>query len=178
MAAIGSMPEIFGSPVNEDGSRPDDYWQNNIQAIRGVALRPGSKIYFFEIFFSSKMVILVINSTKKIRKTFSIQFLSAKMNTFWTNKSGLMLIAFGNGIKSCVSPLGGDQFEPSDQVSLKIFSTFPIGWWHCLIRIHFETLLTFFKTTIKSYFAMFYFSTNVGAFVTQESWKNDHLRFH
>ena len=27
-----------------------------------------------------------------------------------------MLIAFGNGIKSCVSPLGGDQFEPSDQV--------------------------------------------------------------
>ena len=50
-----------------------------------------------------------------------------------------MLIAFGNGIKSCVSPLGGDQFEPSDQI------------------------------TIKSYFAMFYFSTNVGAFVTQES---------
>ena len=34
-----------------------------------------------------------------------------------TVKSGLMLIAFGNGIKSCVSPLGGDQFEPSDQVS-------------------------------------------------------------
>ena len=39
MAAIGSMPEIFGSPVNSDGTRPDDYWQNNISAIRGVALR-------------------------------------------------------------------------------------------------------------------------------------------
>ena len=40
MTALGSMPELFGSPVNQDGSRPDDYWQNNIQAIRGVALRP------------------------------------------------------------------------------------------------------------------------------------------
>ena len=40
MTALGSMPELFGSPVNPDGSRPDDYWQNNIQAIRGVALRP------------------------------------------------------------------------------------------------------------------------------------------
>ena len=43
MTAVGSMPEIFGSPVNPDGSRPDDYWQNNIQAIRGVALRPVSE---------------------------------------------------------------------------------------------------------------------------------------
>ena len=43
MTALGSMPELFGSPVNQDGSRPDDYWQNNIQAIRGVALRPVSE---------------------------------------------------------------------------------------------------------------------------------------
>ena len=41
---------------------------------------------------------------------------------FKTVKSGLMLIAFGNGIKSCVSPLGGDQFEPSDQVRIKCIS--------------------------------------------------------
>ena len=43
MTALGSMPELFGSPVSPDGSRPDDYWQNNIQAIRGVALRPVSE---------------------------------------------------------------------------------------------------------------------------------------
>ena len=49
----------------------------------------------------------------------SIFFMSKIQNVdqkFKTVKSGLMLIAFGNGIKSCVSPLGGDQFEPSDQV--------------------------------------------------------------
>ena len=65
---------------------------------------------------------------------------------FWSNNpavyrgvalSGLMLVAFGNGMKSCVSPLGGDQFYPSED------------------------------RTISKYFAMFYFSTNVGAFVTQ-----------
>ncbi|CBY36987.1 unnamed protein product [Oikopleura dioica] len=51
--------------------------------------------------------------------------------------SGLMLIAFGNGMKSCVAPMGGDQFEPED------------------------------STNISRFFAAFYFSTNVGAFVTQ-----------
>ena len=51
--------------------------------------------------------------------------------------SGLMLVTFGNGIKSCVSPHGGDQFNPEA------------------------------VTSISTYFAMFYFSTNVGAFVTQ-----------
>ena len=51
--------------------------------------------------------------------------------------SGLMLIAFLNGIKSCVAPMGGDQFQPED------------------------------STNISRFFAAFYFSTNVGAFVTQ-----------
>ncbi|CAG5084087.1 Oidioi.mRNA.OKI2018_I69.PAR.g10542.t1.cds [Oikopleura dioica] len=51
--------------------------------------------------------------------------------------SGLMLVAFGNGMKSCVAPMGGDQFEPED------------------------------ATNISRFFAAFYFSTNVGAFVTQ-----------
>lgn len=67
-------------------------------------------------------------------------------DNFWANNpsiyrgvalSGLMLVAFGNGMKSCVSPLGGDQFYPSE------------------------------GKTISRYFAMFYFSTNVGAFITQ-----------
>ena len=44
----------------------------------------------------------------------------SKISIFKTVKSGLMLIAFGNGIKSCISPLGGDQFEPSDQVRFLI----------------------------------------------------------
>ena len=50
---------------------------------------------------------------------------------------GFMLTAVGNGIKSCVSPHGGDQFPSSE------------------------------TKTISTYFAMFYFSTNVGAFITQ-----------
>ena len=48
-----------------------------------------------------------------------------------------MLTAVGNGIKSCVSPHGGDQFPSSE------------------------------TKTISTYFAMFYFSTNVGAFITR-----------
>ena len=71
MAAIGSMPEIFGSPVNEDGSRPDDYWQNNIQAIRGVALRPGSNIVFF-----SKIGYCSFSLEKNSKKIFDRIFIS------------------------------------------------------------------------------------------------------
>jgi len=90
MTATGGMPQVFGSGFNEEtGEKDDDWWQNNLVAIRGVSL------------------------------------------------GGLMLVTFGNGIKSCVSPHGGDQFEPSA------------------------------TSTISTYFAMFYFSTNVGAFVTQ-----------
>ena len=48
-----------------------------------------------------------------------IQNVDQKIQNFQNRKSGLMLIAFGNGIKSCVSPLGGDQFAPSDQVRIK-----------------------------------------------------------
>ena len=51
-----------------------------------------------------------------------IQNMDQKLKSFKTIKSGLMLIAFGNGIKSCVSPLGGDQFEPSDQVRFNPYS--------------------------------------------------------
>jgi len=40
-------------------------------------------------------------------------------------------------VQSCVSPLGGDQFDPGQE------------------------------ETIRTYFAMFYLSTNVGAFITQ-----------
>ena len=89
LTALGGMPEVFGDGVDENGQVGDNWWQDNLAAIRGVAL------------------------------------------------GGLMLVTFGNGIKSCVSPHGGDQFEPSAQ------------------------------STISTYFAMFYFSTNVGAFVTQ-----------
>jgi len=51
MASLGSMPQVFGEGVTEEGLPGDDWWQNNLTAIRGVAI------------------------------------------------SGLMLIAFGNGIK-------------------------------------------------------------------------------
>ena len=81
---------MFGEGFDENGEKPEEnWWQDNLAAIRGVAL------------------------------------------------GGLMLVTFGNGIKSCVSPHGGDQFQP-DAIS-----------------------------SISTYFAMFYFSTNVGAFVTQ-----------
>ena len=81
MAAIGSMPEIFGSPVNEDGSRPDDYWQNNIQAIRGVALRPDSKIFRFRKKKISKIGCCNF-SLQKNSKQFLIKFLLAKNGIF------------------------------------------------------------------------------------------------
>lgn len=38
MTAVGGMPEVFGDGVDENGQVGDNWWQDNIAAIRGVAL--------------------------------------------------------------------------------------------------------------------------------------------
>ena len=39
MASLGAMPQIFGGGIDADSGLPgDDWWQNNLTAVRGVAI--------------------------------------------------------------------------------------------------------------------------------------------
>ena len=72
--------------------------------------------------FHEKLLNMTFSEWIKIFENFQVENSKSesKIEIFKTVQSGLMLIAFGNGIKSCISPLGGDQFEPSDQVRFLI----------------------------------------------------------
>ena len=59
MASLGAMPQIFGGGIDADSGLPgDDWWQNNLTAVRGVAISglmliaAGNGIKVYDVYYT------------------------------------------------------------------------------------------------------------------------------